>query len=337
MHTVGKVSAISNRIRLLLIIWSMTACGANVAMAQAISVVETDTQITVSDGKQLIVAYNKVSPPAPAGINSVYERSGCLHPINSPRGRTVTQMFPFDHPHQQGVFSAWVNTTYDGQAVDFWNLLKGTGEVLHEKVVSTSQTTKAAGFEVDLIHRATVTRPVDVLRERWKVTVYPTDGAYHCFDLETTQTALTDKPLVIKKFHYGGLALRGPTRWLTAKDRDAMKRPQLPREPSEFVNNLGSGREKGNHQNAKWVALTGRIDNEPVTIAVLCHARNFRAPQPARLHPTKPYFCFAPCVHGDFVIDREHPFEARYRYLVTDTGVDAKWIQQQWDAWCSDG
>jgi hypothetical protein len=40
------------------------------------------------------------------------------------------------------------------------------------------------------------------------------------FDLETTQSALTDKPLLVQKYHYGGLALRGPVAWLTEKDGD---------------------------------------------------------------------------------------------------------------------
>ena len=63
---------------------------------------------------------------------------------------------------------------------------------------------------------------------------------------------------------------------------------------------------------------------------------NFRSPQAARLHPTKPYFCFAPCVDGDFTIDRDQPFEGRYRYLITDTQPDADWISEKWQAWCGE-
>jgi hypothetical protein len=82
------------------------------------------------------------------------------------------------------------------------------------------------------------------------------------------------------------------------------------------------------------VTLWGEIDRKPVSITVLCHKDNFRAPQAARLHPTKPYFCFAPCVNAAFVIDREHPFQGRYRYLVTDSKPNAKWLDEQWDSWC---
>jgi len=71
-----------------------------------------------------------------------------------------------------------------------------------------------------------------------------------------------------------------------------------------------------------------------VTIAVLCHRDNFRAPQAARIHPTKPYFVFSPCVDDDFAIDREHPFRGKYRYLITDAAPDSKWLDEQWSQWC---
>jgi hypothetical protein len=310
--------------------WLALACLASLATGESLKVVETDEVITVKQNNKTVVTYNKVSPPAPDGIDSTYERSGCLHPVGTPLGRTVTQMFPVDHPHQHGIFTAWVKTSYEGQPVDFWNLAGDTGRVLHERVVSKFREGDNIGFDVDLIHRATKAQ-IDVLRERWRITVYPTDGSYHQFDLKATQKAITDKPLTISEYHYGGFALRGPTRWLTGGG-DASE----PREPSEFLNDLGSERKKGNHQRAKWVALGGSIDGNPVNIAVLCHADNFRAPQAARLHPTKPYFCFSPCVDGTFTIDRDHPFEARYRFLVTDTEPDAAWIDQQWQAWCGE-
>ena len=171
-----------------------------------------------------------------------------------------------------------------------------------------------------------------MLRERWEIHVYPTEKHYHCFDLQTTQTALTDKPLIVNKYHYGGMALRGRTRWLVGEDASQVY-PALTFEPSRFLNERGSDRRRGNHQRAKWVALTGTVDGDSITIAVLCHPENLRSPQTARIHPTKPYFCFAPCVDGEFTIDRKHPFCARYRYLVTDSPPDAQWIDRQWESW----
>lgn len=296
---------------------------------------EDDATISVHQNGQSILVYNKKSPPVPDGIDPVYHRSGFLHPVSSPAGNVVTATFPIDHPHQHGIFSAWVRTTYDDREIDFWNLAGGTGRVLHQRVVSRFSTDNATGFEVDLVHRAVQEPVVDVLRERWKISVFPTDGQYHGFDLETHQQALTDTPLMVSQYHYGGVVLRGPVRWLTSKDKAKSTAGSPQREQSHFVNDLGSDRVRGNHEHARWVCLNGFIDSKPVSITVLCHADNFRAPQAARLHPTKPYFCFAPCVDDSFVIDRTHPLIGRYRYLITDELPDVEWLESQWRRWCA--
>ena len=41
----------------------------------------------------------------------------------------VTGDFEKDHPHQHGVFNAWVNAHFRDAPVDFWNQAKGKGDV----------------------------------------------------------------------------------------------------------------------------------------------------------------------------------------------------------------
>ena len=302
-------------------------------VACKLRVEQTDTTLTVKDGDREILVYNKVSPPAPKGIDAIYERSGFVHPVFAPNGEIVTAAFPADHPHQHGVFSAWVKTKYAGKQVDFWNLAGRTGYALHERVVATFQTENSAGFEVDLLHRVASNPPVDVLREHWKLTVQPTDGTYNCFDLETTQHAITDLPLVVEKYHYGGVAVRGPTSWLLANDADRRSSSSQPNDTCFFLNSLGQDRIAGNHAHAKWVALSGQLNGKSASIIVFDHPQNFRSPQASRLHPTKPYFCFSPCVDGEFVIDKSNPYRARYRFIVTSEAPDAKWLDSTWNRW----
>lgn len=315
--------------------------GAWAALAQAVDsqaekleVREDSARLILAQGQREILAYNKVSPPVPDGIDPVYARSGFVHPIRSPAGKVLTATFPIDHAHQHGLFSAWVKTRFDNREIDFWNLAGRTGRVRHQQVVSTFDTEDAVGFEVDLTHQIVSPPSVDVLRERWKITAHPTDGSYFCFDLETTQQALTDTPLIVQKYHYGGVALRGRVEWIQGEKLPPAEELAWKQEPSDFLNDLGSHRERGNHQKSRWVAMFGDIDGQPACITVLCHADNFRAPQAARIHPTKPYFCFAPCVEGQFTIDQQHPLSERYRYLVTDSRPQPEWIEQQWQAWC---
>lgn len=293
---------------------------------------ERSLQIRVGD--RGLLSYCIQSPEIPQGVDSIYARSGILHPIHTPSGRVVTAAFPIDHPHQHGVFSAWVQTRWNGRSIDFWNLAKGEGRVLHQRVVSTFVNGERIGFEVDLVHRAEQMPVVDVLRERWKVTVSPVTSGVYVFELETTQTALTTEPLKILEYHYGGIAFRGPVAWVLPSDPDPFPAAGEERMPSRFLNDLGADRIEGNAQHARWVALSGELEGSEVCVVVGGHPDNFRAPQATRLHPTKPYFAFSPCVDGEFVIDRQQPYHARFLYLISDQAPAPEWIetivQQHW-------
>lgn len=303
-----------------------------------LQLVQDEASIRIRLRDQTVLVYNKTNPPLPDGLKPAYRRSGFLHPIHSPGGQVVTDVYPADHPHQNGVFSAWVMTRWNDREVDFWNLGKETGRVSHAQVVSTFTGKGKIGFEVDLIHSAIQQPAADILHERWNVTAWETDGSYHMFDLRTTQTALTDLPLVVEKYHYGGIGYRGPIRWLAPSD--GANKPDAPNdsklEAFAFVNDQGDDRVRGDAKQARWIAASGQIDGRPVSITVLCHQDNFRAPQAVRMHPTKPYFAFSPCVDGAFTIDRRNSYRAAYRYLITDAEPDAAWINDHWARWHSE-
>jgi hypothetical protein len=66
-------------------------------------------------------------------------------------------------------------------------------------------------------------------------------------------------------------------------------------------------------------------------VAILDHPANFRFPQPVRLHPEKPYFCFAPMALDSFRIEPGKPLVSRYRYFVHVGKPDATAINAVWD------
>jgi hypothetical protein len=49
-----------------------------------------------------------------------------------------------------------------------------------------------------------------------------------------------------------------------------------------------------------------------------------------RLHPTIPYFCFAPAVLGDFAIEPGKPYVSRYRFCVHDNQLTAQNAGRFW-------
>ena len=113
--------------------------------------------------------------------------------------------------------------------------------------------------------------------------------------------------MIIQKNHYGGFAIRGRRNWS---------------EGGDFLTSEGKTKADGNHTRPDWVDIHGPIPNQDdgknshSGFAVLGHPDNFRAPQPVRLHPTMPYYCFAPMVLGEFKIEPEQELISRYRFVI---------------------
>jgi hypothetical protein len=99
---------------------------------------------------------------------------------------------------------------------------------------------------------------------------------------------------------------------------------------TRFLTSEGKTRENGNETRAKWCYVGGDVDGKPAGIAILCHPDNFRFPQPVRIHPDEPFFCFAPSQLGDWKIEPGKPYGAKYRFVVTDGEPDAKEIERLW-------
>jgi len=291
-----------------------------------------DRMITVRQRDRLVLTYNLQAPPLPEGVDSKLRRSGFLHPVAAPSGAVVTAAYPADHAHQNGIFAAWTKTSWNDRPLNFWDLAAGTGRVLHSRVLTTAASEAGVSFEVELVHRAEQAPVVDILRERWRVLVRHSDDTCHDFEISSVQHNQTDLPLQLLQYHYGGFAVRGPVEWL------------LPQEPAaepavaatSILNDAGAAREAANHRHSRWVAMTGKQADRPVTIVMLGHADNFRAPQAVRVHPDKPYFVFSPAVDGDFQIDAGEYYESRFRFLVLDGVPDADRINAVWSRWNSD-
>jgi len=286
---------------------------------------ETPDTISVSvDGKPVLI-YQKSIKEAPRGIDPIYRRSGYIHSIKNPAGQTLSGDFAPDHAHQHALFFAWRQIKFEGRQTDFWDQKSDRGRTFHESVQAVSDGKSAGTFTVRLRHEdlTSTEGPRVIIRETWTVTVYDrgeNEDAF-VFDLEQVQTNVTQSPLVIEKYHYGGMALRGNSQWL-ATETDA----------AGFMTNEGKTREAGNHSRPNWVDMFGPVDGKIAGIAVLSHPTNFRHPQPVRLHPTKPYFCFSPMVESEFSIDAGKTYRARYRYLAHNDRPDAKRIDAEWQS-----
>jgi hypothetical protein len=280
---------------------------------------------------RLALRYNYATLEAPAGLERLYRRSGYIHPIQTPSGVVVTDDFAPDHAHQHGLFYAWVNTSFRGHRVDFWNQKEQTGQVRHAKVLGSEGGPVFGGFQVKLVHEDIRGEgsPVAVLNELLNVRVYHV-ASHFLIDVESRQECAGAEPLVVNRYHYGGFALRGSRAWFD--DSVQGDEPPNPSKSgrSDFLTSEGKGRAGGNHTRPRWVDLSGLVDERLGGIAILDHPSNFRYPQPVRLHPNKPYFCFAPPVLGEFPIAPGRPYTSRYRLVVHDGPPDRESVELHW-------
>ena len=256
-------------------------------------------------------------------IKAVFRRGGYLHPIYTPSGKLVTDDFPSNHIHHHGVWRAWTHTEFDGRKPDFWNMGDGKGRVEFVSLDDTWNGPVHGGLRarhrfVDL----TAPEPVTALDERWEVRMHalPGDAAsYWMFDLVSEDGCATANGLKLPEYRYGGVGVRGNWAW-NGKDK------------AMFLTSEGeTDRDKGNTTHGRWCDMGGWVGGSRVGIAILCHPENFRAPQPMRLHPTEPFFNFAPQQAGDMEIKPGDKYVSRYRFMVHDGPPDKVELDRLWN------
>lgn len=275
--------------------------------AETVTVRDTGRALELAVSGRPVLSYNTATIMPPPELQTIFKRSGFLHPVRTPSGRIITADFPADHAHQHGIFFAWKQAEFEGRPIDFWNQADNTGAVQHVAVKQTQKGPIYAEFEVSLRHldRSAPQGPKPVLDETWTVRLYPLREVF-VFDLISRQTCASASPLRLLEYHYGGMAWRGPVDWLGESSGFAM------------ATSDGLDQQSGNHTRPKWVDCTGPLDGRPCGLRIIQHPENFRSPQPVRLHPSKPYLVFAPEVLGEFSIEPGQTYESQYRFVIFD-------------------
>ncbi|HEX6909779.1 MAG TPA: PmoA family protein [Longimicrobium sp.] len=271
-----------------------------------------------------LFAYQAEPGPFPRdNIKALFRRGGYLHPLHTPRGHAVvTDDFPPNHVHHHGVWWAWTKTEFDGRKPDFWNMGDGKGRVEFVGLDAHWSGPLHAGFRsrhnfIDL----TGARPAVALHESWQVTAYTPYGwqDHWFFDLVSEQRCASTNALKLPEYHYGGIGLRGNWAWNGATN-------------AQFLTSEGeTDRVKAHAQRARWCDMSGLIDGQAAGIAVLCHPSNFRAPQPMRVHPGEPFFCYAPQQLGDMAIKPGDTYVSRYRIVVHDGPANRAELDRLWN------
>ena len=256
-----------------------------------------------------------------------YSRTGYIHPLYSPSGKIITGDYAPDHPHQHGLFFAWTKSSFRDKPTEFWNQKKKLGDIRFHRFLGKTENKKSLTLQFEQIFSAGKDSDEPILKEIWEITVPGKELPYHQFDLTSIQSCATKDPLAVHKYHYGGMAIRGNDQWLKL-DEDGNPLGKM-------ITSEEKNRENGNHTRPRWVTMHGPVDEQECGVVVMNHPDNFRFPQWVRLHPSKPYFVYAPMVEEPFMIKPDKPYISKFRYLTYDGAPDHAVIEGSWKEWIS--
>ncbi|MEX2512073.1 MAG: PmoA family protein [Cyclobacteriaceae bacterium] len=281
-----------------------------------LSVLQNEEGTAIEVGDKPLLFYQAATAMPPEGLPEYYQRSGMIHPLYSPSGQVLTDDFPMGHTHQHAIFNAWVNTQFKGEKVDFWNQHQGTGTVEHVGILDTISGPVMAGFKSMLSHISL--KHGEVLEEEWQIIAYPVEE-YFLLDLISEQVNTTQDTLFIVDYHYGGMGLRGSKEW---NKEDSIHYTN----DWKILTSEGYSNENANHTHAAWVDATGKVEGETAGLTVFGFPDNYRYPQAIRVHPSMPYWVYAPMVDGAFNIAPGERFISKFRYYVHQGEPDSSVI-----------
>lgn len=292
-------------------------------LPKGVSFSKNNASVVVQKAKKNIFVYQIAEMMPPADSPGYYKRSGFIHPLYTPDGLVVTDAFPSNHAHQHAVFHAWTHTRFKGHHVDFWNQNKLEGTVGKASLIST----KTGAVFSEMVTRQHYISLKDgvILTETWVIRIYNTQNN-NLFDLTIRQENITSDTLFLDQYIYGGMAFRGSAQW-DPHNKNAF------RQKWKVLTSEGIQDTSANNTPAKWVRVSGAVNNKPASATVIGHPSNFRYPQKIRVHPDMPYWVFSPVIDKGFFIPPSGTYTASYRYLITSLEPSAALINALIDPW----
>ena len=282
------------------------------------------------DGKPVIGYRYEMTYP-PTGVDSIFRKSGFVHPILTPKGDTLTRIQPPDHYHHYGLWGPWTHTRIDTTRVDFWNLGEGMGTVLFKEFKDTASGDVFSSFTAaqEHIDLKTEAAPRIALNEDLHVRLWNLGRPdRYMFDYTTTFNSPLKKGILFEAYRYGGgIGLRFNERWKA--------------DNCSVMTSEGNDRLTADGTNARWCIVTGEASDGQGTNGVLfmSHPKNRAHPEPMRIWPIDAnegrgdmFFEFCPIRHLAWKIEPNKEYVLNYRMVVFEGTLKAKEAEAYWQA-----
>ncbi|MBT8298742.1 MAG: PmoA family protein [Maribacter sp.] len=288
-----------------------------------------DLVLSINDMPKLSYRYGIKYPPK--GVDTIFRKSGYIHPVLSPKGDTLSRIQPPDHFHHYGMWGPWTHTQINGQQVDFWNLGDGKGTVLFEHFIDMDAGEVFASFNASQKHLDLITedQPQLALNENLGIRLWDLDRPdRYILDYTTTFNTPLKNGVLFEAYRYGGgLGMRFTDRW--HKDNCTVL-------TSEKKNRLSA-----DGTNARWCIVKGESADGNGTNGILfmSHPENKSHPEPMRIWPIDAnggrgdmFFEFCPIRHEEWLIESQKEYELKYRMVVFEEDLTVPEAEAYWQA-----
>lgn len=161
---------------------------ADPAIGKRVDAVFADDTVTLTEAGKTVLVY-RTKPINPATEPG---RANYISPLYAPDGTALTEDKPGDHPHQRGVWWAWMKVQADGKLVaDGWYMKNLAYSVREKRFLGDAEGGGTLTVEVDWIVNSGDELSF-VAREVTKVTVRPLKSGVRRLEFDTTITSRLD-------------------------------------------------------------------------------------------------------------------------------------------------
>jgi len=282
-----------------------------------IRALDTTGVLTISEMGKARLQYHAV------GVDTIYHRSGFIHPLWAPNGQVLTNIQPKDHLHHYGIWNPFTHTSFKGKEVDFWNMQKKEGRVDFVSFVSKNMGPVYGGFKALQQHMAGTEKAMDELLDV-KVYFSGSDATRYIWDYTSTLNCAALDGITMLQYRYGGgFGLRATADWKA--------------DNTTLITDAGTTRNNTDSTRARWVKITGNTAKGRSGMLILCAPDNFDAPQPLRVWDDKAehgelMLNYSPTKMKEWRLSYGREYRQRYRVVVFDHDLSVAEAEAAWQA-----